>query len=72
MTLVRSSPAFPPAPAAEADSPAPGPLGLVREVRSLAPQPPALTPDVDELTTQVLRRIERRAIAQRERLGGVV
>jgi hypothetical protein len=27
-------------------------------------------PDMDAITTQVIRRIERRAIAQRERLGG--
>jgi hypothetical protein len=47
-------------------------LEVVRELRPRAQEQPAPAPDVDELTTQVLRRIERRAIAQRERLGGVV
>jgi hypothetical protein len=38
----------------------------------IAPPPPAqrqVPVDTEEITTQVLRRIERRAIAQRERLG---
>lgn len=32
-------------------------------------QPSGSTADIDEIATQVLRRIERRAIAQRERMG---
>lgn len=31
---------------------------------------PSATADLDALTTQVIRRIERRAIAQREHMGG--
>jgi len=38
---------------------------------AFAPPPPTLVtpPDLDELVDRVIRRIERRAIAQRERLG---
>jgi hypothetical protein len=50
---------------------APVPLKLVAENVRPGADAPVPAPDVEELTTQVLRRIERRAIAQRERLGGV-
>lgn len=55
---------------------APGPAApLAQGPRATAERPApvgaALTPsDLDALTHQVIRRIERRAIAQRERLGG--
>jgi len=73
MTLVRSAPA--PAPV---DTPSvadafgsrpervPDPLPATR-----VEQPAFMAPDVDTLATQVLDRIERRAIAQRERMGRV-
>jgi hypothetical protein len=43
------------------------PGASVEPLRGTVDTPPA--PDLDAIATQVLRRIERRAIAQRERMG---
>lgn len=54
----------------------PAPQAIVRAAPHSSFTPPARAPsasptaaDLDALTTQVIRRIERRAIAQRERMG---
>jgi hypothetical protein len=60
---------------AEVARPAPGPAPWPDTPMAVPTAgPEAATPlaaDLDELTVQVLRRIERRAVAQRERLGRV-
>jgi len=72
MPLARPS-ASAPAPASSLTPAPPGApaLELVPPQPAPAFEQPA-APDVDQITTQVLRRIERRAIAQRERMGGGV
>jgi hypothetical protein len=68
--VLRSSPP----PAAPAGRPEPSPTTTadarpdVRPADVPVPAPPPL-PSIDEITTQVIRRIERRATAQRERLA---
>ncbi|MEU4219139.1 hypothetical protein [Actinoplanes sp. NPDC026623] len=63
----RPAPAAPPpAPAAEAGPPAQVPI-VTLSPPVAGPAAPAV--DLDLLVAQVLRRIERRALAQRERLG---
>jgi hypothetical protein len=67
-TLVRRPPeraAIPPAAAAD---PAASAVTHAAERRPSTPNSPA-PPDLEALTDQVVRRLERRAIAQRERLG---
>ena len=61
------APAAPPEAGATAAEAHAGPVERVQHPASRTPAPAAA--DLDEITTQVLRRIERRAIAQRERMG---
>lgn len=68
-TVMRRSPVARPAPARAEPGPASEALREDAGPRpSAAPAPPPV-PDLDDITTQVIRRIERRAIAQRERLA---
>lgn len=68
-----SGPALP----GEADTPTQVPAGVAEPSRQRAAGSAAVmaaaggvVPDIEQIADQVLRRIERRAIAQRERMGG--